>query len=164
MDIDQLKLLPLLESDVPDLAEIMERAFEEDARIHLEENDLGSQGYDLYFLKRWGLSEEATSYKIVYKDKMIGGVLLWLQEKKHTHFLGNLFLDVNYQNQGIGTQVWNMIEAMYPDTISWSTETPGYARRDHYFYVSKCGFHITRIDNPKDSYGSTYILEKNMAL
>lgn len=160
MDIDQIKLLPLLESDIPELAEIMERAFDEDARIHLDENEEGPQGYDLYFLKRWALSNDATSYKIMYQDKMVGGALLWLEQKKHSNFLGNLFIDVNYQNKGIGTKVWSMIEDMYPDTIRWSAEASGYAKRNHYFYVSKCGFHVTRIDNPKDSYGCTYIFEK----
>jgi hypothetical protein len=44
----------------------------------------------------------------------------------------------------------------------WRTETPGFSKRNHYFYVNKCGFEIIKIENLKDKYDAMYILEKQM--
>ena len=39
---------------------------------------------------------------------------------------------------------------MYPNTKVWNTETPIFSRRNDNFYVNKCGFHIVKIENPRD--------------
>lgn len=80
----------------------------------------------------------------------------------HCNTLGNLFLDPELQNRGLGTQVWREIERMFPDTLLWNTETPIYSHRNHNFYVNKCGFHIVHIDNPRDMQESSFILQKVM--
>lgn len=42
---------------------VMERAFDEDTRIHLGEKKGGPDGYDDgNFLKKWGLYKNASSY------------------------------------------------------------------------------------------------------
>lgn len=62
----------------------------------------------------------------------------------------------------MGLEVWEKVEAMYPDTKVWHTDTPMFSHRNHHFYVNKCGFHIVKIENPKDRNGGTYIFEKQM--
>lgn len=56
--------------------------------------------------------------------------------------------------------MWNEIEAMYPNTQVWNTETPIFSHRNHNFYVNKCGFHIVKIENTKDLEEGSYILKK----
>ncbi len=64
------------------------------------------------------------------------------------------------------TQVWNMFEKLYPDTEVWETETPVFSSRNYNFYVNKCGFHIIKMDNPKNrlAYCLYYIQVKNSSI
>lgn len=125
-DLDmELELIRLEEVHIDELTKIMERAFNEDARIHLGKERGGPDGYDDgSFLRKWGLHKDASSYCISLN------------------------------------QLWNMIEQLYPDTKIWNTETPVFSSRNHNFYVNKCGFHIIKIENPKDKLESKYILQK----
>ena len=76
--------------------------------------------------------------------------------------MGNVFVDPDLQNKGIGLMIWKYIEQKYPNTKIWRTDTPGFSTRNHYFYVNKCGFKIYKINDPKDRKSSSYLLEKKM--
>jgi GNAT superfamily N-acetyltransferase len=163
MQDNRIDFLPLKDSDVEVLTPIMKRAFDKDAQIHLHEEEGGPEGYDNGgFIRKWGFAKGATAYKITVNGETAGLVILWINAKTHHNCLGCIFLDTIYQNQGLGEQVWKMVEDRYPDTISWRTETPGFSRRNHYFYVMKCGFKIVRIENPMDLHEANYIMEKVM--
>lgn len=157
-----LELVALKEDHICELTKIMERAFDEDTRIHLGETKGGPEGYDDgTFLRKWGLHKDASSYCVYLDGKLIGGVILWIRDD-HNNFLGNIFLDPEYENQGIGLKVWETIERMYPHTKVWNTETPIFSSRNHNFYVNKCGFHIVKIENPKNRREGQYQLRKVM--
>ncbi|GEQ22688.1 hypothetical protein CBU02nite_31940 [Clostridium butyricum] len=161
--IEDLKLETLRESDIEVLTPIMKRAFDEDSRLHLGELEGGPEGYDNgEFLRKFALDKNSTSFKVLLNNKIIGAVILWINNKTNENFLGNIFLDLNTQNSGIGKDIWKMIEDMFPNTKIWRTETPGFSRRNHYFYVMKCGFKIIKIENPMDKYECNYIMEKEM--
>ena len=136
-DLDmELELIRLEEVHIDELTKIMERAFNEDARIHLGKERGGPDGYDDgSFLRKWGLHKDASSYCISLNQQLIGGVILWINEDKN-NFLGNIFIDPACENHGMGTKVWNMIEQLYPDTKIWNTETPAFSSRNHNFYVN----------------------------
>lgn len=85
-----------------------------------------------------------------------------MEHANHENILDMIFLDASLENKGIGTEVWKKIEDMYPDTMSWSTETPIYSRRNHHFYINKCGFHCVRVNNPKDPEEGSFVLIKEM--
>ena len=156
-----IKFKRMTEKDIENLIPIMKAAFDYDTKLHLGKEAGGPAGYDDgTFLRRWALDKEATSYCIYLNERLIGGVVLWIKENKE-NYLGNLFIDINYENKGIGTKVWNEIEAMYPNTRVWNTETPIFSSRNHNFYVNKCGFHIVKIENPKDLEEGSFILQKN---
>ncbi|MDV4149405.1 GNAT family N-acetyltransferase [Clostridium sp. AL.422] len=153
----------LQEKDIDELTTIMERAFDEDTKIHLGEDKGGPEGYDNGdFLRKYGFLEDTTSYKISLEDKTIGCVILWINSETNINYLGNIFIDTNLQNKGIGKKVWEFIEKEYPDTAIWRTDTPGFSRRNHHFYVNKCGFHVVKIEKPMDKYEISYILEKKI--
>ncbi|MBU3134844.1 GNAT family N-acetyltransferase [Clostridium gasigenes] len=162
-EFDMLKFELLEEKDIEILTPIMEKSFDEDARIHLNEPKGGPPGYDNGdFLREYGLSKESTSYKISLDGQAIGCIILWINNETKINFLGNIFIDVSLQNKGIGKRVWRFIEEEYPNTIKWCTDTPGFSKRNHNFYVNKCGFHIVRIENPMDKYKCSYIMEKEI--
>ena len=155
-----LKYERITKADVEEMTPIMKRAFDEDSMRHLGEAG-GPPGYDNgEFIRKWYLSSGADAYKILLDGKIVGGFNIFTNEK--TRFLGNIFLDTDCQDKGIGSLVWKHIEEQYPDTKKWCTDTPGFSKRNHNFYVNKCGFKITRIENPKDDRESSYIFEKEM--
>ncbi len=131
----ELNLIQLEESYIDKLTRIMERAFDEDTRIHTGKEKGGPDGYDNgNFLRKWGLHKDASSYCIFLNEQLIGGVILWINENNH-NFLGNIFIYPVYENQGLGIKVWNMIEKMYPDTKIWNTETPAFSSRSVSFPI-----------------------------
>jgi hypothetical protein len=150
-------------NDIECFAPIMKRAFDKDTQIHLGEGEGGPDGYENGdFLKKWYLHKNATAYA-VYKDgKPIGAINLFINPKTNENFLGNVFVDTNIQDKGIGLIIWKYIEQKFPETKVWRTETPGFSIRNHHFYVNKCGFKIYKIDNPKDKNESNYLMEKRM--
>ena len=150
------------ENDIDQLTEIMKRAFDEDAKRHLNEESGGPPGYDNGdFLRQWYLNSGAEAYKISNEGKLIGGINVFIKDNNE-NFLGNMFVDPLYQDKGIGTIVWKFIEQKYSDTKIWRTETPGFSKRNHNFYINKCGFKVVKIENPKDKYEENYILKKEM--
>ena len=150
------------ENDIECFSKIMKRAFDKDSQIHLNIEEGGPDGYnDGTFLKKWYLHKNATAY-VVYKSNIpIGAINVWIN-KNNENFLGNTFVDPNFQNQGNGLIIWKFIERKFSETKIWKAETPGFSYRNHNFYVNKCGFKVYKIENPKDKMNSSYLLEKIM--
>jgi len=162
INFSRLKLVSFKESDVELLTPIMKRAFDEDSRRHLNKESGGPPGYDNGdFLKRWALHKDSTAFKIIIDGIPIGAIIVWINSN-HENFLGNIFIDPDYQDKGIGLEIWKKIESMYPNTIIWRTATPGFSKRNHNFYVNKCGFKIVKIEKPKDPLEESYFMEKKM--
>ncbi len=157
-----LRFEKMTENDVDALTAIMKRAFDEDTKRHLGEEEGGPPGYNNgAFLRKWYLSRGAEAYRISVEDALIGGIIVFINHS-NVNFLGNMFIDPLYQDKGLGTIIWSFIEQKYPQTKKWKTETPGFSKRNHHFYVNKCGFHIVKIDNPNNKYEESYVLEKEM--
>ena len=160
--MDQLILQAIKEDDVPALTKIMTRAFDEDTRRHLGKEHGGPEGYNNgAFLRKWYLHSGAEAFTILLNGKIIGGLNVFINNN-HENYLGNLFIDPVYEDCGYGTAVWRLVEAKYPDTIKWCTDTPGFSTRNHHFYINKCGYKLVRIEHPGDKYEENYILEKTM--
>lgn len=152
----------MTEKDIDNLTPIMKKAFDNDTKIHLGKEAGGPTGYDDgTFLRKWGLDKEATSYCIYLDEKLVGGVVLWIKDNNE-NYLGNIFIDTDYEDKNVGTIVWHKIEEMYPDTRVWNAETPIFSHRNHNFYVNKCGFHVIKIQKPKDLEEGSFILQKVM--
>ena len=148
--------------DIDQLTGIMKSAFDEDAKRHLNEDEGGPPGYDNGdFMRQWYLHSAAESYKISKDGQLIGGISLFISDSNE-NYLGNIFVDPSHQDKGIGTIIWEFIEKKYSDTKIWRAETPGFSKRNHNYYVNKCGFKIVKIVNPGDKNEEMYILEKEM--
>jgi hypothetical protein len=150
------------QSDIEILTPVMKRAFDADARFHLG-RDGGPPGYDDgSFLREWALHPKATAFRLNRGGQAAGAVILWINPATQINRLGCIFLDPVFQHSGMGTAIWQKIEAMFPETREWQTETPGFSRMNHYFYVNKCGFEIFRIDNPLSFEEASYQFRKTV--
>lgn len=117
-----------LESDAEILREIAIRAFDEDKTMY------GSLPPGIETLE-WHLEKikNGMYYKIVQDNTIIGGINLYDLGNRHFR-LGALYIDSDYQNQGIGTKAISFIEKTYPHIRKWSLDTPYKSYRNHYFY------------------------------
>jgi GNAT superfamily N-acetyltransferase len=157
---EKIELAPLTKDEYMPLTAIMTRAFDHDAWMHLGEEKGGPEGYDDgRFLTKWGLNSATESFKVLLNGIPIGGVIVWIR-KDGGNYLGTIFVDPPFQGRGIGTKIWRLIESAYPDARTWTTDTPGFAKRNHHFYVHKLGFTVIRIDNLGDHRDEVYIFEK----
>jgi GNAT superfamily N-acetyltransferase len=128
------------ETDIPELALVMKRAFDDDSQKHLGQPEGGPEGYDNGdFFRKWVFGKAGgIGWKIVVNGKIVGAFIVWILPDRN-NILGNIFVDPAKQDLGIGTQVWKFIEATYPETVSWQLDTPTWAKKNHHFY-EKLGF------------------------
>jgi GNAT superfamily N-acetyltransferase len=131
----------ITEADVPQLTEVMTRAFDDDAQKHRGLERGGPDGYDNgEFFQTWLFPyEQSVGYKIFWEDDLIGGIIVWILPEGH-NILGTIFVDPAYQDRGVGTHTWQFIESTYPETKSWRLATPAWAIKNHHFYAANCGF------------------------
>jgi len=125
--------------DAEILTEVQVRTFDNDARRFAVPSAVrgGPPGYDSV---AWQLQmmKEGIYYKILAGDQIIGGFILF--DMKHRHFnLGRIFVDPDWQNQGIGTQAIEFMEKAFPYVKKWSLDTPAWAHRNQHFY-EKMGY------------------------
>ncbi len=143
--MDQNELILTFEeitpADIPALTQVMTRAFDNDAQKHLGQERGGPEGYDNGdFFRRWLFGyQETDGYKTLLADQIVGGIIVWILPEGH-NIVGTIFVDPEFQDRGIGTRIWQFIEAQYPVTKSWRLATPSWATKNHHFYESKCGF------------------------
>jgi GNAT superfamily N-acetyltransferase len=136
----------ITDDDVPELTRVMTRAFDDDARKHLGQERGGPPGYDTSdFFRQWLFGyDETDGYKVLRAGQVIGGVIIWILPDGH-NVLGTIFVDPDAQDRGVGTRVWQFIEARYGETKNWRLTTPRWATKNHQFYVVKC--HVARVDS-----------------
>jgi len=155
-----LMFKPFEGTDVKILTPIFKRAFDKDSQIHLGING-GPEGYENGdFLVKWYLTNNNGAFTVLKENTPIGGINIFINLDKKEGFLGNIFIDPDYEDKGIGVICWKYIEHKFPEMEKWFTETPKFSIRNHHFYVNKCGFKICKIENPKERDKGQYILEK----
>jgi acetyltransferase, GNAT family len=79
----------------------------------------------------------------------VGGICLQIDHASGRNSLDLLYIAPAQHGKGLGTQVWQAVEARYPDTKVWETHTPYFEKRNIHFYVNKCGFHIVEFYTPQ---------------
>ena len=136
----------ITEADIPELTGVMTRAFDDDAQKHLGQERGGPEGYDNGdFFRTWLFGyQESVGYKVLSEGRIIGAMIVWILPGGH-NAVGTIFVDPDYQDNGVGTRMWQFVEAAYPETKSWRLATPDWATKNHYFYENKCGFQ--RVDS-----------------
>ena len=135
-------------ADIPQATAIMKAAFDEDSALFRTVHDAPPGYDDGSFLRINAVESGADSYCVLVDGQLAGVVIVFGNAQRHENFLGCIFLDPALRGRGLGKQVWDRVEAMYPDVKTWRTETPLCSRRNLHFYINKLGFMAWRIDDP----------------
>lgn len=137
--------------DAYQLVEIKIRAFKDDIALY----GFGPSEYDS-IEKQAKLIENDICYKILEDNKIIGG--LGIFNKGDGHFrLGGLYIEVDYQNKGVGTKAIEFIEKEFPKAKKWSLDTPYLNFRNQHFY-EKMGY-VKIKEKPLEEYSGFYLFE-----
>ena len=139
--------------DASTLARISERAFRSD--IHCGAPGLG--GPPGYKSEQWQrrMMQMGQYYKILANDQIVGGIIVFRKETRH-YELGRIFVDPDFQNQGIGTQAFEFLWQEFPLAKKWTLGTPAWNCRTRHFY-KKVGF----VEVEQDGRGGI-LLEKHI--
>ena len=122
--------------DAKELAMVSWRAFDHDVHYGAP----GPGGPPGYRSDRWQsrMMRAGKYYKIVDDLRIIGGIIVFDQEGGHFE-LGRIFLDPEFQNQGIGTRAFEFLWREFPGAKRWTLGTPEWNLRTRHFYA-KVGF------------------------
>lgn len=139
MDITKVIIERAKTSDGKSLTYLSKRIFDDDSRRFLNRECGGPPGYssEKVNLK---LIRGTDYYKVRLEDyTTIGGIIISTRNQKG--YIQRMFIDLPYQEQGIGKYVIDYIQSIYPLIEEWELETPCDNIRTNRFY-SKCGFEI----------------------
>jgi RimJ/RimL family protein N-acetyltransferase len=125
--------------DAKTLALVSGRAFDNDVHYGAP----GKGGPPGYKSDMWQIRMMARShyYKILLDDNcthLIGGFIVF-QNAFGDCELGRIFIDPEYQNQGIGTQAMAFMDHAFPEARRWTLGTPLWNLRTQHFY-EKVGY------------------------
>jgi GNAT superfamily N-acetyltransferase len=122
--------------DANTLALISERAFHND--IHYGAPGIG--GPPGYNLDGWQtrMMKAADYYRISVANQIVGGLIVF-RKRTREYELGRIFVEPDYQNQGVGTEVFELLWQEYPLAKRWTLGTPTWNQRTRHFY-KKVGF------------------------
>jgi len=130
--------------DAKALARASKRAFHSDINCGATKKG-GPPGYDSADWQSNAM-KKMNYYKILYDDVIIGGFIF--QSKGNSCYeLDRIFIDPEFQNQGIGKQVFEFLWKEFP-AKKWTLGTPEWNRRTRHFY-KKVGF----VETGKDEHG-----------
>lgn len=143
----EFKLITIEKEDLINYKKDMQEAFQRGAMS--EFNDLDVQILSERDIDE-SLSKKGTvAYKAVIDDKMLGGVILNIDEITQYNHLEFLYVKYGAQSKGIGQKIWHEVEKLYPKTKVWETCTPYFEKRNVHFYINCLGFHAVEFFNPK---------------
>ena len=91
--------------------------------------------------------DHGVAYRIREKGKIVGGLILKIDEQTQHNELEILFVSPDVHSKGVGYAAWCEVERLYPDTVVWETCTPYFETRNIHFYINKCGFHAVEFFN-----------------
>lgn len=130
--------------DAKELAAVSWRTFDDDVHYGAP----GPGGPPGYRSDPWQskMMRVGKYYKIVKDLRIIGGFIVFPQDDGHCE-LGRIFIDPNYQNQGIGAQAFDFLWREFPVARRWTLDTPEWNRRTRHFYA-KVGFVETGREEP----------------
>ena len=86
-----------------------------------------------------------------YQDRLIVGGAILFKDGAHLH-IGRIFIDPEHFRKGLGIQLMELIEDLFPDVTTFSLDTPLWNIRTNNFY-QKLGYEMERTDQEFAYYG-----------
>ena len=87
------------------------------------------------------------AYAVYANSVKVGGVAIKADALTGHSSLELFYVYPEYHSKGLGFQIWQGIERLYPATKVWRLVTPYFEKRNIHFYVNKCGFKIVEFFN-----------------
>lgn len=131
-----VKFVKAKTADAKGLALASWRAFDNDINYGAP----GKGGPPGYKSEKWQskMMRFGKYYKMLDEHRIIGGFVIFDKGKGH-YELGRIFLDPDYQDQGIGAQAIEFMEKTFPMVTKWTLDTPRWNKRTQHFY-EKMGY------------------------
>lgn len=135
--MDHIALEATREVDVERLAEISKQAFHSDVQCGAPAEG-GPPGYDSPEWQKAVMNSATAYFKIVVGGKLVGGLIAFDQGNGR-YYLSRMFIDPDYQRQGIGLRAVELLFQCFPNAKTWWLDTPVWNKRTRRFY-EKLGF------------------------
>lgn len=158
--MSEIIVVPMTIENFDEAKNMMERSFATTMEDLPKNSDADDHANELPCIDGILEKPEETPVCFYQDGKMVGGAVLIIHEDSN-NILTLLFIDSKCLDKGIGYKAWREIEKRYPQTKTWTTETPPCLMRNIHFYVDKCGFHIIRVKDPKNV-ESMFVFQKTM--
>lgn len=139
-------LMPLKNEDIATFKKDMQEAFQQGAMQ--EFNDLNVEILPEKDIDKPLNAKGAAAYKAIVDGKIVGGAIVVIDELTQHNQLDFLYVKFGIQSKGIGKNIWDEIERLYPQTRIWETCTPYFEKRNVHFYINCLGFHAVEFFNP----------------
>jgi RimJ/RimL family protein N-acetyltransferase len=136
IDKESIHLEKARPGDAAALAHISQRAFDNDIRYGAP-GPGGPPGYNLDGWQR-RMMKVGDYYRILVADQIVGGAIVFRKQIRE-YELGRIFIEPDYQNQGVGTEAFELLWQAYPLAKKWTLGTPAWNQRTRHFY-KKVGF------------------------
>jgi len=158
--MSEITIVPMTADNFNEAKNMMERSFATTMEDLPKNGDADDHAQELPSIDGIFEKPEETPLCFYMDGKMVGGAVLIINGD-NSNILTLLFIDSKCLDKGIGYQAWLEIEKRYPQTKTWTTETPPCLMRNIHFYVDKCGFHIIRVKDPKNE-EAMFVFQKTM--
>ena len=133
------------DDDIENLTNISTNAFHSDYEVGAPNKTGGPPGYNSQIFHRKMLKSSKAFYKILDKDRIVGGFFIFLKSETHME-LTRIFIDPEYLRKGIGTRSIKYLFNKYSQIEKWTLDTPKWNVRTATFY-KKMGFQIENENN-----------------
>ena len=124
-----VELKRVLKDDLKAQMETQISAFDDDNKLKPPGCSMeGPPGYDSV---AWNIQmiQDTPYYKIKSDGQIVGGLILF--NKGENYFeVGRIWIDPDYQNQGIGCAAMRAMFSLHDDVIKWTLGTPSWAIRN----------------------------------
>lgn len=144
----ELKLKKLAEERQNDFIHDMQYAFQVGAE---SEGDEFEEALPERHIREALEQERSVAYMVMKDEDMVGGVILDFEEDNSIGYLEFIYVKAELEGQGIGKEIWKLIERQYPNIKTWETFTPYSWKRNVHFYINVCGFQVVEFFNAHHS-------------
>lgn len=143
-----MQLILAKSQDALVLTSISKRAFESDVTVGSPQAG-GPPGYQSRkFHHKMAAQKHLYTF---YQDRLIVGGAILFKDGAHLH-IGRIFIDPVHFRKGLGIQLMELIENLFPDVTTFSLDTPLWNIRTNNFY-QKLGYEMERTDQEFAYYG-----------
>ncbi len=165
LDTNDLKLERSNFEDAIVLSQICCNSFNQEMILNKDGKAGGPKQYDD---PSWHIHsmKEGVYYKILYKTKIIGAIILAFRGKKtientaYYHWeLVQMFISNEYKSMGAGTFAVKQIESWFPEMFKMTTGTPSFSKGNIQFHKN-LGFNIIGEEYNKDEDVKIILFEK----